>query len=225
MNHQAKPAPDRQIEQVKPEPQNIGPMRIPPDLDMTQPILFADLGPRKVVADFSGGDLSPDAGVLLLRQIDRGLGVSRMLAGCFTDLREQIFVEHSKVDLVAQRAYAIALGYEDLNDHNQIRCDPMMAVGVGKEDPFGLDRLYPPHRGKALAGASTLNRMELSNNVEDRYHKLPHDPKMIAECIVKLGVRCLPKDAKEIILDLDAMGHPLHGMQEGRYFNAYYDDY
>src|SRR6202023_4248924 len=110
MNYQAKPAPDQQREQVKPEPQNIGPMRIPPDLDMTQPILFADLGPRKVVADFSGGDLSPDAGVLLLRQIDRGLGVSRMLAGCFTDLREQIFVEHSLEELLAQRIYGLALG-------------------------------------------------------------------------------------------------------------------
>src|SRR3981081_2946014 len=211
MNQQANPALDQQIEQVKTELQKIGAMRIPPDLDLTQPILFADLGPRKVVADFSGGNLSPDAGVLLLLQIDRGLGVSRMLARCFSDLREQTFVEHSGVDLVAQRVYAMAQGYEDLNDHNQLRCDPLMAVGVGKEDPFGMDRLLPQNRGKALAGASTLNRLELSNNYADRYHKLPHDPKGIEECLLKLAVRSLDKEAKEIVLDLDAMGHTVHG--------------
>ena len=177
-----------------------------PEVDLTQPILLDDLGPRKVVADFSGGNLSNDGGVLLLRQIDRGLGVSRMLAGCFYDLREPTFVEHSLEELLSQRLYGLALGYEDLNDHDQLRCDPLMAVGVGKEDPFGMDRLLPQHRGKALAGASTLNRLELSNNYADRYHKLPHDPKAIEECLLKLGVRSLNKDAKEIVLDLDAMG-------------------
>jgi Transposase DDE domain group 1 len=197
----------------------------PPELDLTQPILFDNLGPRKVVADFSGGNLSTDGGVLLLKQIDRGLGVSRMLAGCFSDSRQQVLVEHSLEDLLAQRIYGLALGYDDLNDHDQLRCDPLMAVGVGKEDPFGMDRLRPQHQGKALAGASTLNRMELSNNCVDRYHKLPHDPKAIEECLLKLAVRSLNKDAKEIVLDLDAMGHTLHGLQEGRYFNGYYDEY
>jgi hypothetical protein len=195
------------------------------ELDLTQPILFDNLGPRKVVADFNGGDLSSDGGVLLLRQIDRGLGVSRMLAGCFCDSRHQVFVEHSLEDLLAQRIYGLSLGYEDLNDHDQLRCDPLMAVGVGKKDPFGMDRLVPQHRGKALAGASTLNRLELSNNCMDRYHKLPHDPKAIEECLLKLAVRSLNKDAQEIVLDLDAMGHTVHGLQEGRYFNGYYDEY
>jgi hypothetical protein len=196
-----------------------------PEVDLTQPILLDDLGPRKVVADFSGGNLSNDGGVLLLRQIDRGLGVSRMLARCFHDLREPTFVEHSLEELLSQRLYGLALGYEDLNDHDQLRCDPLMAVGVGKEDPFGMDRLLPQHRGKALAGASTLNRLELSNNYADRYHKLPHDPKAIEECLLKLAVRSLDKEAKEIVLDLDAMGHTVHGLQEGRYFNGYYDEY
>ena len=197
----------------------------PAQPDLSQPMLFDPLGPRKVVADFSGGDLSSDGGVLLLKQIDRGLGVSRMLAGCFSDARDQVFVEHSVEHLVAQRLYGLALGYEDLNDHHQVRCDPLMAVGVGKADPFGLDRLLPQHRGKALAGASTLNRLELSNNCADRYHKLPHDPKAIEECLLKLAVRSLNKDAHEIVLDLDAMGHTVHGLQEGRYFNGYYDEY
>jgi hypothetical protein len=196
-----------------------------PEPDLTQGILFDSLGARKVVADFSGGDLSTDGGVLLLRQIDRGLGVSRMLARCFYDSRQQVLVAHSLEHLLAQRIYGLGLGYEDLNDHNQLRCDPLMAVGVGKEDPFGMDRLLPQHRGKALAGASTLNRLELSNNCVDRYHKLPHDPKAIEQCLLKLAVRSLNKKAQEIVLDLDAMGHVVHGLQEGRYFNGYYDEY
>lgn len=198
---------------------------MPNPLDPTQPILFEDLGPRKVIADFSGGNLSTDSGVLLLKQIDRGLGVCQRLAGCFSDSRNQIFVEHSIEELLAQRIYGLALGYEDLNDHDQLRCDPLMAVGVGKEDPFGMDRLLPQHQGKALAGSSTLNRMELSNNLMDRYHKLAHDPKAVEQCLLKLAVRSLPKYAKEIVLDLDAMGHTVHGLQEGRFFNAYYDEY
>ncbi len=196
-----------------------------PDLDLTQPILFDNLGSRKVVADFSGGNLSTDGGVLLLKQIDRGLGVSRRLAGCFSDARQQVLVEHSLEELLAQRIYGLALGYDDLNDHDQLRCDPLIAVGVGKEDPFGLDRLLPQHQGKALAGSSTLNRLELSNNRADRYHKLPHDPKAIQECLLTFAVRSLNKDAKEIVLDLDAMGHVVHGLQEGRFFNGYYDEY
>ena len=196
-----------------------------PQLDLTQGICFDNLGGRKVVVDFSGGNLSNDGGVLMLRQIDRGLGVTRSLAGCFGDSRQQALVDHSRQNLLAQRIYSQALGYEDLNDHDQLRCDPLMAVGVGKEDPLGMDRRLPQHRGKALAGASTLNRLELSNNFADRYHKLPHDPKAIEACLLKLAVRSLNKDAEEIVLDLDAMGHVVHGLQEGRYFNGYYDEY
>ena len=102
-----------------------------------QPLLFQDLGPRKVVADFSGGTLSSDAGVLLLRQVDRGLGVSRSLAGCFYDLRDQTFVVHELEQLLSQRLYGLALGYEDINDHQTLRLDPLLAVACEKLDPLG----------------------------------------------------------------------------------------
>ena len=188
-----------------------------------QPLLFQDLGPRKVVADFSGGILSSDGGALLLRQIDFSLGLTRRLASCFGDQRNQIFVEHSLSELLAQRLYAQALGYEDVNDHQQLRHDPLLATACGKKDPLGEDRIF--HPGPALAAPSTLNRLELSNNKSTRCHKLPHDPKKIEALLVETGARCVPKHAVEIVLDLDAMGHRLHGLQEGRHFNAYYDDY
>ena len=106
-----------------------------------QPLLFQDLGTRQVVADFSGGTLSSDAGVLLLRQVDRGLGVSRNLAGCFYDLRDKTFVVHELEQLLSQRLYGLALGYEDINDHQTLRLDPLLAVACEKLDPLGLDRL------------------------------------------------------------------------------------
>ncbi|HXJ73852.1 MAG TPA: IS1380 family transposase, partial [Candidatus Dormibacteraeota bacterium] len=188
-----------------------------------QPLLFQDLGSRKVVADFSGGTLSSDGGVLFLRQVDSSLGLTRRLAACFGDQRHQVFVEHSVPELLAQRLYADALGYEDLNDHQQLRHDPLLATACGKKDPLGQDRLF--HPGPALAGPSTLNRLELSNNKNTRCHKLPHDPEKIQALLVEMGARCLPKHAVEIVIDLDAMGHRLHGSQEGRHFSGYYDDY
>ena len=190
-----------------------------------QPLLFQDLGARKVVADFSGGMLSSDGGVLFLRQIDRGLGVSRSLAACFHDQRDARFVDHGLEQLIAQRLYGLALGYEDLNDHQSLRLDPLLAVACEKRDPLGQDRCLPQHRGVALAAPSTLNRLELSNNKNTRAHKLPHDPRKIEECLLTMAVRSLPRNARELIVDLDAMGHLLHGSQEGRHFNAYYDDY
>jgi hypothetical protein len=190
-----------------------------------QPLLFDDLGSRRVQADFSGGTLSSDGGVLLLRQVDIHLGLTQSLAQCFEDQRQQVFVDHSVRQLLTQRIFGLALGYEDLNDHEQLRRDPLLATACEKTDPLGQDRLNPNHRGLALAGSSTLNRMELSNNRSDRCHKIPHDPAKIQACLLQMGARCLPKHAQEVVVDLDAMGHRLHGLQEGRYFNAYYDDY
>ena len=135
-----------------------------------QPMLFQDLGSRKVVADFSGGTLSSDGGVLLLREVDARLGLTCALAQCFGDERQQVFVDHSVRQLLAQRVYGLALGYEDVNDHAQLRRDPLLATACDKKDPLGEDRFNPSHRGLALAGPSTLNRLELSNN---REHPLP----------------------------------------------------
>lgn len=188
-----------------------------------QPLLFQDLGSRKVRMDFSGGLLSSDGGVLLLRQIDQGLGVSRALAACFVDGRDLRYADHTVQELVAQRLYGLALGYEDLNDHDRLRLDPLLAVACNKRDPLGLDRLH--QKGIALAGSSTLNRLELSNNKTTRYHKIGHDPQRIQSCLLQLGVRCLPKQARELVIDLDAMGQVLHGLQEGRHFRADYNAY
>jgi hypothetical protein len=190
-----------------------------------QPLLFQELGSRQVVADFSGGTLSSDGGVLLLREVDARLGLTHTLAQCFTDVRQQVYVDHTVPQLLAQRLYGLALGYEDLNDHERLRLDPLLAAACEKRDPLGEDRFNPAHRGVALAGTSTLNRLELSNNKRTRAHKLAHDPRKIEACLLQTGVRCLPKHAQEIVVDLDAMGHRLHGEQEGRHFRAYYDDY
>jgi len=190
-----------------------------------QPMLFQDLGARQIVADFSGGTLSSDGGVLLLRQVDINLGLTQTLAQCFGDQRQQVFVDHSVRQLLTQRIYGLALGYEDINDHAQLRRDPLLAAACDKKDPLGAGRFHPGHRGLALAGPSTLNRLELSNNRDTRCHKLPHDPMRIEACLLQMGARCLPKHAAEIVIDLDAMGHLLHGAQEGRHFSAYYGDY
>jgi len=190
-----------------------------------QPLLFQDLGARRVVADFSGGTLSTDGGALLLREVNRRLGLTHALAACFHDQRDQRFVEHLVEPLLLQRLEALALGYEDLNDHAQLRRDPLLAVACDNPDPLGQNRSGPDQRGAALAAPATLNRLELSNNKSTRCHKLPHDPQQIEACLLTMGVRCLPKYTREIVLDLDAMGHLVHGTQEGRHFNAYYGDY
>jgi hypothetical protein len=190
-----------------------------------QTFLFDDLGPRRVQADFSGGTLSTDAGALLLRQVDMNLGLTAELAQCFDDGRNQVWVDHSVQELLCQRLFGTALGYEDINDHQRLRLDPLLATACGKTDVLGEQRVLPQHRGIALAAPSTLNRLELSNNKATRCHKLPHDPAKVEACLLKMGTRCLPKHSQEVVLDLDAMGHRLHGFQEGRHFNAYYDDY
>ena len=187
--------------------------------------MFQDLGSRQVAADFSGGTLSSDGGVLLLRQVDINLGLTQCLAQCFRDSRQPVYVDHSVRQLLAQRLCGLALGYEDLNDHERLRLDPLLAAACEKRDPLGQDRFNPAHRGVALAGASTLNRLELSNNKSTRGHKLSHDPSRIEAVLLQMGVCCLPKHTREIVVDLDAMGHRLHGMQEGRHYRAYYDEY
>ena len=175
--------------------------------------------------DFSGGTLSSDGGSPLLRQIDASLGLTRTLAGCFSDHRHPLFVEHSTQQLLAQRIYGLVLGYEDLNDHEQLRRDPVLAAACGKPDPLGQDRVNPDDRGMALAAPSTLNRLELSNNKQTRCHKLPHDPAKVEACLLEMGVRCLQKHVNEVVIDLDSMGHLVHGLQEGRHYIDYYGDY
>ena len=102
-----------------------------------QTFLFDDLGPRRVQADFSGGTISSDAGALLLRQVDMHLGLTAELAQCFCDQRQQLWVDHSVQELLRQRLFGTALGYEDINDHQRLRLDPLLATACGKSDPLG----------------------------------------------------------------------------------------
>jgi Transposase DDE domain group 1 len=196
-----------------------------PKLDTDfQPLLFNSLGSRQVVTDFSAGHLSSDGGMLLLRQLDEGLGISRSLAACFSDLRNPLLIEHSVRELIAQRLLGLAAGYEDLNDHSLLRLDPLFAVAVGKEDPLATGRA-PQDQGKALASASTLNRLELGNNKKTRCHKISADHEAIPDTLLRKGVSCLPKHSKEVVIDLDASDDPLHGHQEGRFFHGFYGCY
>src|SRR5882762_8431068 len=150
----------------------------------------------------------------------RSMRASRSLARCFYDARNPLFIEHSVRELVAQRLLGMAAGYEDLNDHNLLRLDPLFAVAVGKEDPLGSGRA-PQDQGKALASASTLNRLELGNNKNTRCHKISADHEAIEDTLLLKGARCLPKDSLEVIIDLDTTDDPLHGHQEGRFFHGF----
>jgi hypothetical protein len=191
----------------------------------SQPLLFNDLNSRKVVADFSGGHLSSDGGLLLLRELDSSLGLTRSLAACFRDARQPLFVEHSLCELLAQRVLGLAAGYEDLNDHSTLRSDPLLAVAANKSDPLGLDRRCQQDRGNALASASTLNRLELGNNKRTRAHKIQADHAQIEALLVRKAVGTLDKKTREVVIDLDATDDPLHGSQEGRFFHGYYGNY
>ena len=183
-----------------------------------EPSVFGRVEGRPVVAEFDGGALTSDAGGLLLGAADRGLGLVGRLAGCFRDARDPRFVEHSVATLVGQRVFGIALGYEDLNDHDELRHDPLMAVLAGKLEAWRGDCA-------PVAGKSTLNRLELSREIATRYHKISHDPAAIEALFVDLFLEAHAKAPKEIILDLDATDDPLHGHQEGRFFHGYYDCY
>jgi hypothetical protein len=185
---------------------------------------FQGLGRRKVEADFSGGHLSSNSGVLLIGELDRRLGLSAAFARCFGDRRDQRLIEHSVLDLVRQRVYGLVAGYEDINDHERLKYDPLLATVVGKEDPLGKERCVRD-QGKALAGKSTLNRLELGAQLETGLHKIHADADAIESFFVEAGVAAIPRKTKEIILDFDATDDLIHGMQEGRFYHGYYRNY
>lgn len=197
-----------------------------PTVCFPEPLLFENLGDRAVVADFSAGHLSSDGGLLWLRQLDCSLGLTRQLSRCFHDRRDPDAIEHTVQHLVAQRVLGLAVGYEDLNDHNRLRHDPLLAVAAGKTDPLGHDRRDPAQRGQALASAPTLNRLELTNQLADeRYHKIDADHDAIADLLLDWGVLTVDKDTREVVVDLDATGSLVHGQQEGRFWHGHYGDY
>jgi Transposase DDE domain group 1 len=177
---------------------------------------FARVEGRPVVAGFDGGAITSDAGALLLGATDRAIGLVDGFARCFMDHRAAELIEHSIATLVGQRVFGIALGYEDLIDHDSLRQDPMMALLAGK--------LTAKRRDCApVAGKSTLNRLELGREQPTAYHKITHDPAAIEGLFVALFVGAHRRPPKQIILDLDATDDPLHGEQEGRFFHGYYD--
>ena len=179
---------------------------------------FAPVEGRRVVAGFDGGAITSDAGALLLGATDRAIGLVDRFADCFVDRRDPKRIEHRLATLLGQRVLGIALGYEDLNDHDELRHDPMMAVLAGK--------LTASRKQCApVAGKSTLNRLELSREEATRYHKISHDGRAIESLFVRLFLEAYKTPPREIVLDLDATDDPLHGHQEGRFFHGYYDCY
>lgn len=189
---------------------------------------FQNIGAREVSAAFDGGKITSDAGGLLLREVDLHFGFIDQFARCFTDHRDPEAVEHPIADLLKQRIFGLCLGYEDLNDHDQLRHDPLLALLVGKKDPLGQDRVRQRDRGKALAGKSTLNRLELTPvraNAGSRYKKTVAHLDQMQSFLVDAFLQQHIVPPTRIILDIDATDFPLHGHQLGRFFHGYYDEY
>jgi hypothetical protein len=194
----------------------------------TTTFAFQPLGTRDVCARFDGGAVTSDGGALLLGEAERLTGALHQFATCFTDYRDADALEHTVLQLVSQRVYGLALGYEDLNDHDILRLDPLLATLVGKTDPSGQDRVRSQDKGKPLAGKSTLNRLELTPldaNAGSRYQKIVAQPQAIERLFVELFLQAHLTPPGEIVLDLDATDDPLHGHQEGRFFHGYYKAY
>ncbi len=175
---------------------------------------FEACGKKDIVARFDGGTISSDGGALLLRQTDQRLNLLPRLAECFLDGRNQNQVEHTIQEMLAQRIYGLALGYEDLNDHEQLRTDPVFGILAGREE---LDT--------PLAGKSTLNRFEMGAGTKDRYKKITFWKDSVDELLVSLFLESYSTAPAEIVLDVDTTDLPLHGKQEGRFFHGYYDSY
>ena len=189
---------------------------------------FHALGRRGVVGRFDGGRLTSDGGGVLLREVDRRLALLDRVARCFADFRHPGKIEHALPELVAQRIYGIALGHEDVNDHDALRADSLLALLAGKADPTGAARARARDRGHALAGSSTLNRLELGAPeaaAKHRYKKIVADPAALDRLLVDVFLESRARAPEEIWLDLDATDDPVHGDQEGRFFHGYYGRY
>ena len=176
---------------------------------------FAGPGRRTAVAQFDGGTMSSDGGALLLQRTNQKLNLLERAAACFQDRRKPWLVKHQVEEMIAQRVYGLALGYEDLSDHEQLRQDPLLALLSGKQQ-VGEE---------ALAGKSTLNRLELSTGQPNRYKKIPCQPEALDELLTAVFVEAHPEPPERIVLDLDVTDLPLHGHQEGRFFHGFYDSY
>ena len=181
---------------------------------------FGSFKGRKVIADFTGGKITSDAGIVLLAELDKKLKITEKFAKCFRDHRDPSYVEYSVHKLLSQRVYGIGLGYEDVNDHDKLRYDPVLAIALGKLDCINSTP-------DILAGKSTINRLEycpetILNQKSSRYHKIEHDPKAIEKAFVEIFLASYKKPPREIVLDMDVTDDQVHGNQEGAFFNPYY---
>jgi len=189
---------------------------------------FHGLGRRAVVGQFDGGRISSDSGGLLLREVEQRTGILSRLSGCFVDHRDPDQIEHMLESLIKQRVMGLALGYEDLNDHDVLRSDPLLGLLSDVADPTGADRRRARDKGCALAGKSTLNRLELTPkdaSAESRYKKIVARAEAMDELLVEVFLEAYESPPEEIVLDVDATDDPLHGQQEGRFFHGYYRAY
>jgi Transposase DDE domain group 1 len=195
-----------------------------------------NLGGRELVWRFDGGDITSDGGALVLKKLEEKTAIVRRFAACFEDYRKPNLIEHPLLDLISQRVFGLALGYEDLNDHDELRSDPMLAVALGKDDVKGEQRRREQDRGKALAGKSTLNRLELTapdydgsprqkDSGKPETKKIVVDPESIDALLVDLFLEAHEQSPEQIVLDLDATEDLLYGQQEGRFYHGYYHDY
>jgi Transposase DDE domain group 1 len=176
---------------------------------------FATEGRREIVAEFNGGAISSDGGALLLRETDQKLNLLPRFSQCFLDGRNPDLIEHSVEQMLAQRVYGLALGYEDLNDHEQLRHDPLLGMLAGKVEPGR----------EPLAGKSTLNRMELGDGRPDRYKKITFWRDAIDDLLVEVFLEAHTATPEQIVLDVDSTDFAIHGEQEGRFYHGYYDHY
>jgi len=196
---------------------------------ITEQMEFQQLARRRVIGRFDGGKISSDGGGVLLREVERRTEIVKRLArDCFRDYRDEDRIEHTVGALIRQRVYGIALGYEDLNDHDSLRHDVVMGLLSEKRDPSGRDRVREQDQGKAIAGKSTLNRLELTPadaNEKSRYKKIVADSGKIDELMITVFIESYQSAPSEVVLDVDATDDPLHGNQEGKYFHGYYAEY
>ncbi len=181
---------------------------------------FGSIKGRKVIADFTGGRITSDAGIVLMAELDRKLRITSRFAECFRDYRDLSYVNYSVHQLLAQRVYGIVLGYEDVNDHDKLRYDPALAIALGKLN-------FIESNQKTLAVKSTINRLEycpktIINQKESRYHKIEPDPKEIERAFVDIFLASYKKPPRQIVLDMDVTDDQVHGNQEGAFFNPYY---
>lgn len=176
---------------------------------------FQEVGRRAVVVDFEGGHLSSDGGAVMLREVDRNRRILTQFAACFRDMRDGSRIHHTIEEMVRQRVFGLALGYEDLNDHDQLRNDPMMGLLAERKDT-----------SRALAGKSTLNRLELGSGCgDDRYKKIVADQDAIDRFLVNVFVQSFDEAPERVVLDVDTTDAILHGNQEGRHFLSHFGEY